>query len=58
MYRYYTWNTINVSNGLTVLNDNFGNYTVDTYGSFTLVATYYIYCSRVTININITITNN
>lgn len=57
MYTYYSWATTNESSGLMVENDSWGNYTVNTYGSFTLTASDYIYNSRITIVINVVITN-
>ena len=57
MYTYYSWATTNESSGLIVENDSWGNYTVNTYGSFTLTASNYIYNSRITIVINVVITN-
>lgn len=61
MYSYYTWNTSNISNGLVVTNENFGNYTVSGAGSFDLVGANYIYNTNyinVVIVIHVTITNN
>lgn len=58
MYAYYSWTTSNISSGLNISNDNYGNYIVSGPGSFVLVATNYIYSDRVTIYINVTIMNN
>ena len=43
MYKYYTWTISNESDGLIITKDNWGNFTFNDVGTFTLTATNYIY---------------
>ena len=59
IHQYYTWNISNVSSGLIVSEEEWGDYSVSDVGTFDLVGTNYIYNTifiTIVITIHVTVT--